>query len=143
MGSPRRSHSGCRESVPTRFSAPQLVVRPEHRKPQKWKNTIYIEAPPQGMLTVLTVFITQKNVNLRHESLPSFVLATYELSTGCFAQVVAHADPERDIPRLASNSVNAARSQAQASGIDVPEATYGYFLGRRNDGTRYIFGSPV
>jgi len=125
------------------FSAPQLVVGAEHRKPSKWKNTIYIETPPQGMLTALTVFITQKDVNLRHESLPSFILAAYKLSTGCYAQVVAHADPEADLPHLASNAANQARSQAHTAGIDIPETVYGYSLGRRDDGTRYIFGAPV
>ena len=125
------------------FSSNQLVVGPEHRKPKKWKNTIYIEGPPHGMLTVLTVFIAQKEVNLRHESLPSFVLANYELSTGCYAQVVAHADPEGDLPRLAANAADQARLQAQTAGIDIPETAFGYFLGRRDDGTRYIFGSPA
>jgi hypothetical protein len=125
------------------FSSNQLVVGPEHRKSKKWKNTIYIEGPPLGMLTVLTVFITQKNVNLRHETLPSFVLANYELSPGCYAQVVAHADPEGDLPHLFSKAVDQARSQAQAAGIDLPETAFGYFLGRRDDGTRYIFGAPA
>ncbi len=125
------------------FTNSQLAVSPDQRPPKKWKNVTYIEAPPSGKLTVLTLFLTYGNIKLAHESEPSFCLASLDLGNGYYAQVLAHGDPEGNMPDMISRSVVEARLKAERAGIKIPEGAYGYFFGRHDDGTRYIFGAPI
>ena len=55
------------------FTSSQLAVS-ESRRPNKiWKDITYIEAPPTGKLTVVTLFVTKGNIKLTHETEPSLV----------------------------------------------------------------------
>ena len=56
---------------------------------------------------------------------------------------MAHGENEGNMPNLVSSTVAQARQKTEDAGITVPEDAYGYFWGRRDDGTRFIFGSPV
>jgi hypothetical protein len=125
------------------FTRPQLVVSPYQRAPKKWKNVTYIEAPPIGKLTVVTLFVTKKNIKLIHETEPSFWLASLDLGNEYYAQLVAHGEIEGNMPELVSRTVEEARKKTKSAGIAVPKDAYGYFFGQRDDGTRFIFGAPV
>lgn len=124
------------------FSSSQLKITPDKRLTKSWKDVIYIEAPPIGKLTVITLFVTNENVRLNHESEPSFWLASLDLNNGCYAQLVAHGEHEGNLPDLISCAVENARLSTKAAG-QIPEGAYGYFLGHRDDGVRYMFGAPV
>jgi hypothetical protein len=125
------------------FPTSQLAVRADQRRPKDWSNIIHIEAAPQGKLTVLTLFVTCGNIALTHESEPSFCLASLDLGNGLYAQLVAHGDPEGNMPDIVTSSVAEARRQTENAGIVIPDGAYGYFLGQRDDGTRFIFGALV
>jgi hypothetical protein len=72
------------------FPPSELAVRPEQRVPNEWANVVYIEAAPPGKLTVLTLFVTVGDVVLRHESEPSFCLASLDIGNNRRAQLIAH-----------------------------------------------------
>jgi len=123
------------------FPSSELGVRPEQRKPEEWARVVYIEAPPQGKVTVVTLFITAEDVLLTHESEPSFCLASLEIGDGQRAQLIAHGDPEGDLPDLIRRSTAEARKHAESKGVEISPETYGYFLGRQENGSRFIFGA--
>lgn len=125
------------------FPTSELGVRPEERHPSKWAKVIHIEAAPPGKITVLTLFITRGNVVLRHESEPSFCLASLDIGNGFYAQIVAHGDPEGDLPDLIERCVLEAHQQAASAGVHVPDSSYGYFFGHRNDGSRFLLGARL
>jgi hypothetical protein len=89
----------------------------------------------------VTLFATIGDPELRHESEPSFRLASLELSNGRRAQLVAHTDPENDIANLIASSRARALEQMTTPGIDVPEEGYLYFFGKQPDGARFIVGA--
>ena len=123
------------------FLGTELAVLPEQRKASVWKEVVFIEAPPPGKLTVVTLFVAQTTVVLRHESEPSFCLATLNIGNDLTAQLIAHGDPEGDWPELLERSVTRARAQAEASGVKIPVGAYGYFFGHRDDGARFLMGA--
>jgi len=125
------------------FLPSELAVSPEQRRPEDWKNVLYIEGAPYGKLTVLTVFVTDGEPTLSHESEPSFVLASLTMGGGRFLQVVAHFEPEGNLTELVADGVEAARAKAQSKGLDLPPTTYAYFLGNHPDGSRFIVGARV
>jgi hypothetical protein len=125
------------------FPTSELAVRPEQRSTKQWRETLFIEsAPPgSGKLTVVTLFITVGDPELRHESEPSFRLASLELNNGRRAQLVAHADPELDMPDITTSSRTEALERTTSAGIDVPDEGYLYFFGKQGDGARFIVGA--
>ncbi|HQT89837.1 MAG TPA: hypothetical protein PK677_15045 [Acidiphilium sp.] len=125
------------------FLTTELAVELEKRDPKKWKDVIYIESAPPGKLTVLTLFITIGEPNLNHESEPSFRLASFDIGNGRYAQLIAHGEPATYFPDLVKDTVAQAIAQAASAGVNLPEQSYGYFLGRHEDGCRYIFGAHV
>lgn len=125
------------------FPTSELAVRPEQRIPKDWKNVIFIEAAPPGRLTVLTLFVTVGDIVLTHEFEPSFCLASLDIGGGRYAQLIAHGDPEKDLPQLLEHSVAEARRQAESSGIAIPDSSYGYFFGRRENGSRFLVGARI
>lgn len=125
------------------FPTSELAVRPEERNPSRWANVVYIEATPPGKVTTVTLFITAGDVVLRHESEPSFRLASLDIGNGLRAQIVAHGDPEGNLPDLIERSVFEARRQAESAGVEVPDGAYGYFFGHRDDGSRFLFGARL
>lgn len=125
------------------FPTSELVVRPELRVPQDWAKVIHIEAAPRGKLTSLTLFITTGDIALKHESEPSFCIASLDIGSGLRAQLVAHGDPEGEWPRIIKQGVATARKQAEVAGVAIPEEAYGYFFGRSGDGARFLFGARL
>lgn len=125
------------------FTSSQLAVSESQRPNKKWKDVTYIEAPPEGKLTVVTLFVTKGDIKLIHETEPSFWLASLDLGNGYYVQVVAHGENEGNMPKLISSAVEQSRLKSENAGITIPEGAYGYFWGQRDDGTRFIFGSPV
>lgn len=123
------------------FPLSELAVRPEQRKPKDWAKVIFIEAPPKGKLTVLSLFVTVGDITLRHESEPSFCLASFHIGDNRYAQIIAHSDPEGFVPSLIEQSVADARLQVEAKGIETPKDAYGYFFGRKEDGSRFLVGA--
>jgi len=123
------------------FPTSELAVRPKQRTPKEWKNVIYIEAAPPGKVTVVTLFATIGDLPLRHESEPSFCLASLDMGNNQRAQLMAHGEPEGDLPTIIERCVIEARSKAEASGEQIPAEAYIYMLGRRDDGARYIVGA--
>jgi len=125
------------------FPTSELGVKPEQRDPAQWANVVYIEAAPPKKVTVITLFVTCGDLLLKHESEPSFRFASLDLGNGFWAQLVAHIDPEDGLPELIESGVDAARNQARSAGIDIPEHAYGYFFGRRDDGSRFLLGAHL
>lgn len=125
------------------FPTSELGVRPEQRSASKWKDVIYIEAAPEGKVTTVTLFITRGDIDLRHESEPSFRLASLPLGNELHAQLVAHSEVEGNLPSLINNAVLAVRKEADLNGIEVPSEAYGYFFGREDTGVRFIFGAKI
>jgi hypothetical protein len=125
------------------FPTPELALRPEQRPLNKWRNVIFIEAAPPGKVTVLTLFVTVGDIVLTHESEPSFGLALLDIGNGRRAQLVAHGDPEGDLPDLIERSVAEARRHAEFAGVEIPNDAYGYFFGRRDDGSRFLVGARM
>jgi hypothetical protein len=125
------------------FPTTELAVRPEQRVASEWANVVFIEAAPAGKHTVLSLFICSGAVTLRHESEPSFTLASLDIGAGQYAQLVAHGDPEGQSPELLARYVFDARLRAEADGVEIPEEAYGYFFGHRDDGSRFLIGARL
>jgi hypothetical protein len=58
---------------------------------------LFDEASPPGKLTIITLLVTTGEVNLVHESEPSFCLASFDNCNNRRAQLIAHCEPEMDI----------------------------------------------
>lgn len=125
------------------FPTSELAVRPEQRTSSKWTNTVYIEAAPTGKVTVVTLFVTTGEAVLSHKSEPSFCLASLDIGGGRHAQLVAHGDPEGDLPLLIERSVAEAHRLAKSTEVELPSEAYGYFFGRRDDGSRFLVGARI
>jgi hypothetical protein len=125
------------------FPTSELAVRPDQRTPEAWANVIFIEAGPPGKMTVLTLFITTGEVILSHETEPSFCLASLNVGSGHYAQLVAHGEPDVELPAVIERNVSQARFQAERAGVEVPIDGYVYFFGQMNDGSRYILGARM
>jgi hypothetical protein len=125
------------------FPTPELVVPPENRPHKVWKDNLFIEAAPPGKLVVVTVFITNGAQNLMHASEPCATIARLPINEQRVAQLVAHGDPEDGLMRLINRTVAQTVSQTRSKGVAVPETGYGYFLGKSNDGCRFIFGARM
>jgi hypothetical protein len=125
------------------FPTSELAVKPEQRTTKQWRDNLFIEsAPPDsGKLTIVTLFVTVGDPELRHESEPSLRFASLELSNGRRAQLVAHADPELDMPNFLASNRAQALERATSMGIDVPDEGYLYFFGNQPDGARFIVGA--
>jgi hypothetical protein len=128
------------------FPTPELAVRPDLRPPKKWNNVVFIEAAPPGagMLTLVTLFVTTGDPDLRPSGgLPSFRLASLDIGQDRRAQLVAYAAPEANIPKIIADCVTGTRKKAKSLGIELPTEAYGYFFGRRDDGSRFLVGALV
>jgi hypothetical protein len=125
------------------FPTAELAVRPEQRVPDEWKNVVYIEAAPPGQMVNVTLFVTVGDPILQPEYGRSFRLASLAITDGRCAQLVAYEAPEANIPTIITRCVSEARAKAQSDQIDLPPEAYGYFFGRRDDGSRFIVGARV
>lgn len=125
------------------FPTSELAVAPAQRSPKQWRDTVYIEAAPagSGKLTVVTLFVTIGDPELRHDSEPSFRLASLDLGAGRRGQLVAQVDPEGEIPQIASVNRRIALARALHAGVENPDEGYLYFFGNQPDGVRFIVGA--
>lgn len=146
MGQAARKIPGLVVAFHLVFPTSELAVRPELREPSKWKDVIFIEAAPiaSGMLTLVTLFITTGDPELIPASGGlSFRLASLDIGQDQHAQLVAYGAPEANIPKIISNCAVQGRKEASAKGIELPKEAFGYFLGRRDDGSRFLVGARV
>lgn len=125
------------------FPTSELAVDPSQRAGKRWKDVVYLEAAPLGKLTTVTLFITNGDINLRHESEPSFLLASFHLDNGHYAKLMAHGDPEGFLPDMIVQCVERVSGMAQEKGIVLPPTAFSYFFGRRENGARFIFGARM
>lgn len=125
------------------FPLSELAVRPDQRKPSEWEDVVHIEAAPPSKLTVATLFVTMGDIGLRHESEPSFCLASLDIGGGRRAQLIIHDDPEGATKENIDRDVAAIRRQAEAAGKVVPEAAYAYLFGHGDDGVRFLVGARM
>lgn len=123
------------------FPTPELAVRPEQRSADQWRKVVYIEAAPPGKLTVLTVFITDGDGTPAHETEPSFCVASLPIDSRMRVQLVAHGEPEGDMPATIEKAIAEIRNKVIASGQELPPNAYAYILGRLGDGSRYLVGA--
>jgi hypothetical protein len=56
------------------FPTSELAVDVSQRVGKKWREVVYLEAAPAEKVTTVTLFITNGDIKLRHESEPSFLL---------------------------------------------------------------------
>jgi len=125
------------------FPTSELAVPPELRTGRKWTDIIYIEPAPPGKLAVVSLFITDKDLELRHESEPSFCLASYTLGDGKYAKLVAHGEPELNFKDFLRRSVAAGRTHVKSAGITIPDKGCWFFFGHHESGCRYIVVARV
>jgi hypothetical protein len=125
------------------FPRSELAVRPEQRKPKDWAKVMFIEAAPAGKLTMISLFVTLGDITLRHETEPSFCLASLEIGNNKYAQIIAHEEPEGTITAIVEQSVADARKQVESKGIEIPKEAYGYFFGQQVDGCRFLVGARI
>jgi len=125
------------------FLTSELAVPPQRRAPADWKNVIYVEAAPPGKMTTVTLFITRGDPELKHETEPSVRIASLEIGDGRRAQLVAHGEPEGDLPALVARSVAEIRKGVLSRGLTIPPEAFAYMLGKHTDGVRYLVGTRV
>ena len=125
------------------FPTSELAVRLDQRVGKLWKDTLFIEAGTPGKITVITLFVTDEDRDIRHESEPSFPLGRFNLPDGRFAVAVAHGDPESAYQAMMQTNIRAARERISSLNFQTPEDAYAYFLGRHNDGSRFLFGARM
>jgi len=123
------------------FPTSELAVRPEQRPPKQWQRVIHIESAPPGKVTVITLFVTEGAPTLKHESEPSFCLASLPIGSGRQAQLVAHTDPSNGLDEFIEKGVSEARTRAEVAGVQVPHEGYFYLYGHQDDGCRFIVGA--
>ncbi len=126
------------------FPTSELGVRPEQRASKLWtKNVVFVEPAPPGKILVVTLFVTTGEVPLRHPSEPSGYLASLGIGNNRQAQLIAHHDPEGDLPEWLARKMTQLRSQAEAAGVRVPQGGYAYLLSSHADGSRFLVGAHV
>jgi len=125
------------------FLTSELTVRPEDRVSAEWNDVIFIEPGPAGLLTAVSLFITQGLIAGKHENQPSAILACMPLLGETYLQLIAHGELEQTALDLVKESVARARSDAAAKGITIPEGAYGYFFGKNGDESRFLVGARI
>jgi hypothetical protein len=121
------------------FAASELAVSPEHRKSSGWDEVVFFNAAPPGKLKLATLFVTCTDAPVRQET---EAFGIWSLGNNRYAQLVFHDEPDEGFPEFIASSVGAARSKP-FNGIDVPPSGYFYFLARRENGVRYLFGAKA
>lgn len=125
------------------FPTSELAVDASQRVGKQWKNVVYLEAAPPRKTTTVTLFITNGDISLRHESKPSFLLANYRLDNSRYAKLMAHGDPEGTLPDMITQAVESGNEMARKKRIALPSTAFSYFFGYRDNGARFIFGARM
>lgn len=125
------------------FLTSELAVRPEDRSSAEWNEVIFIEPGPPGLLTAVSLFVTQGLILGKHENQPSAILACMPLLGDTYLQLIAHGEFEQTALDLVKASAARARSDAVAKGITVPDDAYIYFFGKNGDESRFLVGARI
>ena len=70
-------------------------------------------------------------------------LASLDIGKGRRAQLLAHGEPEVEIPEIINDAVRKGGSQAEGAGVKIPPGGYAYLLGVSPQGWRYIVGARI
>jgi hypothetical protein len=127
------------------FPTSELAVEPVQRVGKVWRqNKVAIEAAPMGSgkLTVVTLFVSDEDVDLKHRSERSQHFASLPLGGGRRAHLVAHAEDERDVHQLLDRARRAVLAQ-WPEGNELPSDGYAYFWGHQPDGARMLVGARI
>lgn len=123
------------------FVTSELGVLPGQRLSRRWRDTSFVDTHPvAGKLTVATLFLTQGDIKLHHQSEPTLHLASLPLPGGRRVQVTVHTEDENSFPQFLATNRIAALEQMSAQGVRIPEKGYLYFYGFQADGARFIAG---
>lgn len=123
------------------FAKSELAVRPEQRQTKKWKDVIFIEEPPDDKLLVVTIFITKRDIDLKHESEPSFCLASFAIGDDNFVKIIIHTDKIGDFNNKIEQTVSRIIQKAKQQQLQIPKNAYVYFYGNNTSGIRFISGA--
>jgi hypothetical protein len=124
------------------FAKRDLVLNNELRVGEKWKNLIFIEAPPDGMFTAVSIFLTTGDIEIKHESEKSFALASFELGENKFIKVVAYGEPFGTIINEIDNTKIKIKKNLKQPSKVFPDEAYIYVFGKLPDGSRSLTGTP-
>ena len=83
------------------------------------------------------------DVTLTHESEPRLRLASLAMPENRRAILVAHGEPEGELPSRLTQAVNDSIDRAEQQGVKPAQGVYGYFSGESSEGWRYIFGARI
>ncbi len=125
------------------FLTSELAVRPENRASAEWNDVIFIEPGPAGLMTAVSLFVTQGLIAGKHDNQPSVILACMPLLDDTYLQLIAHGELEQTALDLVKTSVARSRSDAAAKGLTIPNGAYGYFFGMNEDGSRFLIGARI
>ena len=125
------------------FLTSELAVRPEERASADWNDVIFIEPGPAGLMTAISLFVTQGLIAGKHENQPSAIFACMPLLDDTYLQLIAHGEFEQTALDLVKTSVARARSDASVKGNAIPDGAYGYFFGTNGDGSRFLIGARI
>jgi hypothetical protein len=127
------------------FPTSELAVGTDARRTKKWKDTVFFEAGLEGsgMMTCVTILLTEEDRPVEHETLRSIHLASFPVVDGRRAQVVAHAEPEGDMHEVIAQAKSQAFERMASAGVSPPEKGYFYFHGIHSDGVRYFVGAQT
>lgn len=126
------------------FVTSELAVSPEQRRGHRWKDVIFVEAGPPGLMTVATLFITLGTPALQPEDGSYCIrLGVFDVGDDRFAQLVMHGDAEANFRPTVERCREAGWAQAVAAGVSIPPEAYGYFLGKMDNGCRYLYGARM
>lgn len=125
------------------FPISELAVQPAQRRRKEWRDVIHIEPASSPKMTVVTLFITDEQIELKHESEPSFCLASLPIGNGRRAQLVAHVDAEGNLIEVLEHHITVMRQQCEAAGQAIPTSAYSYLLGQLPDSCRFLVGARV
>lgn len=90
----------------------------------------------------MTLFVSDDEVDLRHESEPSYPFASLPLNGTRRAHLVAHFEPEGDLHDALDRRAAKPLEQVPERAV-MPPGDYFYFWGHRSHGTRSLTGAQA
>jgi hypothetical protein len=87
------------------------------------------------------LFVTNGDVEPKRNSEASFRLASLAIGHNMHAQLVAHGEPEGNIPKIIEGIAEHAQLKVRGCGQEMPAEAYIYAVGRSDDGFRFLVGA--
>lgn len=125
------------------FAKRDATIRPEQRVGKKWLKVTFIEAPPEGKLTVITLFITNGDFIPTHQTENSFCLASFDMGNNKFAKVIAHGEPVGTILNSVDKSKRMVINEFKSKSVRIPQKAHFLFFGTLEDSSRFIIMTPI